>query len=709
MNRPLAPDVTVSSRWSVEGMRCAACIARIERGLPEVRGIEAARVNLSARQVRVDHRPSLSENVIAEAFRKVGFDAHPFAGEDVDSVRSKETRALFRALAVAAFATMNIMLLSVSVWAGAEGMTRQLFHWISALIAIPTVAYSGQPFFNSALAALRNRRTNMDVPISIGVTLATAMSLYETAIGAEHAYFDGAVMLLFFLLIGRSLDSMMRARAENSVATLMKRIPRTARLATTDGAGREVQVEALMPGDTILVAAGERLPVDGRVHTGSSEVDRALVTGESLPEKAEPGGEVLAGTINLAAPLTVEVTRAAQDTVIAEISRLMERAHESRSAYVRIADRAARLYTPVVHSLALLAFTGWMIAGIGVHDAMLIAIATLIITCPCALGLAVPVAQVVAANALMKAGILVRDGSGIERLAGIDKAYFDKTGTVTLGNLVPLSLPKDSQRRAILATLARASRHPLSRALTCALEGVDGVEPESIREEAGIGVEAVIGGRAWRLGKPDWVGCDARDEASNAITAFGEIGGNASLIAFDDKVRPDARESFAALARADVPVTMLSGDRIEAVARVADSLSIQAEGGIGPSEKAARIEADEAAGRRVLMVGDGLNDGPALKSAFVSMAPVTASDVGQNAADFLFFGASLDKVPTALKAARRTMRIIRQNFALAIGYNMIAVPLALAGMVTPLIAAVAMSGSSLIVVANSLRLARAAK
>ena len=699
--------IETSSLYAVEGMRCAACIARIERGLPETEGISGARVNLSARRVRVDHEAGLAEDAIIDAFRGVGFDAHPYAGDAVESEKSRETRALLKALAVAGFATMNIMLLSVAVWSGAEGMTKDLFHALSAIIAIPTVAYSGRPFFRSALGALKLRRTNMDVPISIGVILATAMSLFETMTGGEHAYFDGAVMLLFFLLGGRVLDSMMRARAEGEVTALMKRIPREATV-LRDGQSVREPVDLLMPGDIVMVAAGERIPADGQVLEGHSEIDRSLVTGESLPETASVGSEVLAGTINLAAPITFQVTAAASESAISEIAKLMEQASESRSAYVRIADRAARLYAPAVHSLALLAFIGWMIAGVGWHQSMLIAIAVLIITCPCALGLAVPVAQVVAANALMKSGILVRDGSALERLAEADASLFDKTGTVTLGRLDAEGLPTDEQSRSILAGLAGASRHPLSRAATCGLEGVEAARLEDIAEHPGLGVEGSFEGRRYRFGRPDWVGVQVDGHSTKAVAAFGTEG-DAMLIRFDDAVRPDAASAMRELSALGIPASMISGDHRAAVDAVSRSVGIAGKAQVSPAEKAALIEQADAEGRRLLMVGDGLNDGPALKRAHVSMAPSSASDVGQTAADFLFFGESLAAVPRAVRASRKTMTIIRQNFALAIGYNIIAVPLALMGKVTPLVAAIAMSGSSLIVVANSLRLVRSAR
>lgn len=708
MNAPgaIVPATPQNSLFSVEGMRCAACIARIENGLAAVPGIFAARVNLSARRVRVTHDPAFSEEAILAAFNAVGFDAHPFAGEPALGAKSSESRRLMLAMGVAGFAMMNIMLLSVSVWSGAEGSTRDLFHWISALIAIPATAYAGRPFFESALGALKQRRTNMDVPISIGVIVTLAMSLYETATGGPHAYFDGVVMLLFFLLAGRYLDSVMRARAEDSIAALLRRVPPEATI-VIDGVHQRRRVEELMPGDLVFVAAGERIAVDGRVIEGRSEIDRALITGESLPEQVRVGCPVLAGTINLAGPITVKASAVGGDTTIADIVRLMEEASGSKSLYVRIADRAARLYAPAVHSLAALSFLGWWLAGAGIHQSLLIAVAVLIITCPCALGLAVPIAQVVASGAMMRGGILVKDGSALERLATVDVALLDKTGTATLGQLRPDNLPTDQTEREVLAALARSSRHPLARAVTCALEDVGNVRLDDMAEVTGYGVEGWHEGRHWRFGRPDWVG--QLSEERGTVAALAVVGQRGRMIRFADALRPDAHRAIAELEALAIRPTLVSGDHASVVAEVAGRMRIRWQARVTPVDKHALVERERADGHRVLMVGDGLNDGPALKAADVAMAPAAASDVGQMAADLVFFGESLDAVPRAVRASRRTMAIIKQNFALAIGYNIIAVPLAIAGMVTPLVAALAMSGSSILVVANALRLRSAAK
>lgn len=699
----------VESSFTIEGMSCAGCIAKIEDGLARVPGVASARVNFTSKRVRILH-DALAEESLQAAIGRLGFTARPFVG-DTDGMARSESRSLVLAMAVAGFAAMNVMLLSVAIWSGAEGPTRSLFHWLSALIALPTIAFAGQPFFRSAWAALRHGRTNMDVPISIGVTLTAAMSLYETATGGHDAYFDGAVMLLFFLLAGRFLDSAMRARAQDGVAALMRRVPTDALVLRPDGTTQWCNAADIAPGMRVLVAAGERIAVDGVVEEGRSNVDRSLVTGESMPESALAGSIVLAGTINLTAPLTIRATAAGDATAIADIARLMESAGQGKSRYVRIADRASRLYAPAVHTLALLSFAGWLIAGAGVHQALMIAVAVLIITCPCALGLAVPIAQVVAAGALLRAGVLIKDGSALERLAGADAVLLDKTGTVTLARIEPLDgIPEDPVERGALLSLARSSRHPLSQALAAALDraGVASVPLVATVEHPGLGMEALLGDRLVRLGRPDWVGA-TQTQPGAVTTAFVIAGNPAHLIRFEDSLRPDAAAAMARLRQQGFTPELLSGDSGPVVATLAARLGIAGRARMSPADKYRAIETLQAAGRHVLMVGDGLNDGPALKSAHVAMAPSTGSDVGQLAADLVFFGDRLMPVPIAIAAARRTMAVVRQNFALAIGYNVLAVPLAIAGLVTPLIAALAMSGSSLLVVANALRLRRAAR
>jgi len=694
-------SIGVSTRFTVPGMKCAGCIGKIERELPKIAGIEAARVNFSAKRVAIQHDPALDEDDLSQALLSIGFEAQRVADNPMGT-ENAERRKLVRALGVAGFGMMNIMLLSVSVWSGAEGATRELFHWLSALIALPVIAYSGRPFFESAWMALKFRRTNMDVPISIGVILATALSLYETITGGEHAYFESAVMLLFFLLAGRALDAVMRDRTRDGIGALLGRMGKSASVIAPDGTTRRVDADELEPGMLVLVAAGEALAADGEIEDGASAIDNSMLTGESQPEAVKPGDTIHAGAINLNAPIRVRLTRTAEDTAIAEIARLMDEAGQSRSSYVRIADRASRAYAPAVHTLSALAFVGWMIAGAGVHQSLVIAIAVLIITCPCAMGLAVPTAQVVASGALLKRGLLVKDGSALERLAEVNVALFDKTGTLTMGEPRPILSDLDDEDRSVALGLAQHSRHPLSQGLAAGLREA-GVEPavvKNVTEEAGHGLQGVWNGQPVALER-------AEDGAAELATQL-RIGPGAQTIAFTDQLRPDAAETLKRLKGQGIASQILSGDREKAVRDLASDLGIPARSEAKPGEKLDTLEDFKAKGQRPLMVGDGLNDGPALAAAHASIAPGTASDASQQAADAVFIGRGLTPVALAVDVARKTMAVVRQNFAFAIGYNVLAVPLALFGYVTPLIAAIAMSLSSLVVVANSLRLAGAA-
>jgi Cu2+-exporting ATPase len=701
-----------TSLFNVPSIRCAGCIAKIERGLLRADGVHGARVNFTARRVRVEHDQGLAEEAIQRELRKLGFPSEPFVG-DASTPARRESQRLLRALGVAGFASMNVMLLSVSVWSGATGATRDLFHFLSGLIALPAVAYAGRPFFTSAWSALRMGRTNMDVPISIGVLMACAISIYETAISGPNAYFDGAVTLLFFLLAGRVLDQAMRSRAEDGAAALLRRMAHGAWIRTANG-GREWRpTEELAPGMVMLVAAGDRLSADGKVTLGRSAIDRSLLTGESAPEPVAAGSRALAGTLNLDAPVEVKVTAAGESTTLAEIARLMDAAGGSRSRYVRLADRAARFYAPAVHSLAALSLTVWLLMGAGLHQSVLVAVAVLIITCPCALGLAVPVSHVIAAGSLMRAGVLLKEGSALERLAEVDVALFDKTGTLTLGRPVPVGkIDLSPAEKRIALALAVASRHPVARALAEALEqdGIASVELSDIREHPGLGVSATHRGVEVRLGRPSWTGAEAGERHDGMLLTSLAIGDRRPrLLAFSDRLRTDAEAAVLELSRAGLSPTILSGDREEPVGRLAGELRMAARPELLPQDKVALIDEFHASGRKVLMVGDGLNDGPALRAAYVSIAPSSATDVSQIAADVLILGDSLMPVALALRAARRTARVVRQNFALAIGYNIIAVPLAFAGLVTPLVAAVSMSASSILVVGNSLRLRKAAR
>ena len=693
---------------SVPGVRCAACIAAVERTLARLPGVERARVNLSTRRVAVAWRSAggTPPDMIG-ALRGIGYEAHLFAPEQAR--KDPELARLVRALAVAGFCAMNIMMLSVSVWSGADAGSRQAFHLISALLALPALLYSGRVFYASAWSALRHGRTNMDVPISIGVTLAFALSLYDTLHNAQHAYFDAATSLLFFLLIGRTLDHVMRERARDAVAGLARLVPAGATV-IADGRPLYVPASDIEPGAAVLVAAGERVSVDGVVEHGMSDLDCSLVSGESALRRIVPGDAVQAGVLNLTGPLTVLATARAEDSFLAEMVRMMEAAEGGRARYRRLADRAAALYSPVVHTLALLSFLGWLYLTGDWHVAVTIAIAVLIITCPCALGLAVPIVQVVAARRLFERGIMVKDGSALERLAEIDGVAFDKTGTLTLGrpSLVNAEeIPPSAMGIALGMTVG--SRHPAARTIAdAAARGTSRIMAfERIEEIPGLGLEAARDGDRYRLGRPEWA-LDGRHPDNGFAGSMSYLARNGELLAafaLEDCVRPDAREAVDELVRQGLALEIVSGDRAAAVERLASNLGIhEISSGLLPGEKVARVASHEQANRKILMVGDGLNDAPALAAAHVSMAPATAADIGRNAADFVFLNESLSAVGAALGIARRSRTLIVQNFALAVGYNALAVPVAVLGYVTPLVAAVTMSLSSIIVVANALRL-----
>ncbi|MEO0914554.1 MAG: heavy metal translocating P-type ATPase, partial [Pseudomonadota bacterium] len=427
------PDGSADLVLVVPGISCGGCISKIERNMAATPGILSARVNLTLKRLAL--RLETPEHA-ADARRQltaIGYAAHPFITADAqDGREDARMRHLIRALAVAGFATGNIMLLSVSVWSGATGPTRDLFHLVSAFIAIPAAAFAGQVFYRSAFAALRRGQLNMDVPITLAILLALGMSLYETLTGGPEAYFDAAAMLLFFLLIGRTLDQMMRNRAQTAVKSLAHLAAKGADV-VEDGGVRYHALEELEPGMHLSIPPGGRIPVDGTVLSGTSDLDRALVTGEADPVAVSPGMSVEAGTLNLTGPLILRADQTAEHSFLAEVMRMMTAAEEGRGQYRRIADRLAQIYAPAVHLLAAFTFLGWLATGADWQTALYIAIAVLIVTCPCALGLAVPVTHVVAAGRLFSGGTLMKDGSALERLAEADTALFDKTGTVTTG------------------------------------------------------------------------------------------------------------------------------------------------------------------------------------------------------------------------------------------------------------------------------------
>jgi len=699
------PEGPGTVQLSLPTIHCAACISAVERGLASTPGVRTARVNLTLKRVSIDTEPGTPVEDLIARIEGLGYEAHEL---DAAALSATETdrrgRDLLMRLAVAFFANMNVMLLSVAVWSGAEGVTRDMFHWISAAITIPAVIFSGQPFYASAWSALRVRRLNMDVPISLAIVLAVALSLWETSLSGKHAYFDAALSLTFFLLLGRYLDYRTRASARSAAQELTAlEVPKAWRL--RDGAEVQVHVNDLAVGDLVRVRPGGRIPVDGVVVEGTSEIDRSLMTGESLPVFAGPDAAVHAGEVNLTGPLSLRVSATGRDTALHRIADLVAVAESGRTNYNSLADRMARAYAPVVHILAAATFIAWMwVSGGDARLSLNIAVATLIITCPCALGLAVPAVTTAASGRLFRKGLLIKDGTALERLAEVDTVVFDKTGTLTMGLPEPLDLDMLSRRdiEAALA-LADASSHPLAKALVKAGRGA-GLRPgpaTDVTEVPGYGVEGIVRDERARLGRAAWVGADGVAQTATYLRL-----GSAEPIAirFADSMRPGAEQAIEELRAAGKRLILMSGDSDAAVRDFARRIGIDEAVSEALPEDKARMVADLAAeGRKVLMVGDGLNDTAALAAAHVSISPATALDAARVASDIVLMGKDLSALGDAALTAVSARARIKENFTISTIYNVVAVPIALLGFATPLAAALAMSLSSITVSLNALR------
>lgn len=700
-----APGGPATIDLLVQGARCAGCLAKIERevsGLPDVR---SARLNLTTGKLSVAFAdPAGDPARVIQRLERLGYRATPFDPAEAVKAKDAEGRRLSLALGVAAFGAGNAMMFSVPIWAGLFGQelgpaTRTLMQWLSALVGAPCAIYAGMTFFRSAWGSLRAGRANMDVPISIGVILTLAISFFETVMRGRDAYFDAAVSLLFLLLIGRWLDHRLRATAKSAAADLLALQAPAALVRDAEGRDHRVPLGEVRVGDLLIVLPGERVPVDGRIERGASELDNALLTGETAPRRVGAGDACHAGALNLSGALEVRAAALSEDSAVAAIARLVEAGAQSRSRYVRLADKAAALYVPVVHTAAAATFVGGWLLGLEPREALLRAVAVLIITCPCALGLAVPAVQVTASARLFRRGVLVKSGAALERLAEVDHVVFDKTGVITEGR--PVLLDPVPALIVLAAPLARASAHPLARALAADAPPV--LLAEDVVEVAGQGVEGRIGGRLARLGRADFVGARTT-AASETELWFGFVDDIKIRFRFADQIRSDAAAAIAALRAGHIPVEILSGDVAASVSKVAEAVGVQAwRAGLTPSDKARIVGELAAQGRRVLMVGDGLNDTAALANAHAAMAPGSALDASQNAADLIFQGDDLGAVVTALEVARSARARALENFAFAALYNLVAGPAAMFGLVNPFVAALAMSGSSLIVTLNALR------
>jgi Cu2+-exporting ATPase len=712
----------------LEGITCAACVWLNESHVRRQPGVTAIDINYTTRRARVRWDERVTRlSAILEAIAAIGYRAHPYDVGRSEELAQKERKAALWRLFVAGFGMMQVMMYAIPVYLADGDMTpdiEQLMRWASLILTAPVVGYSAAPFFLSAWRDLKLRRVGMDVPVALGVGAAFAASVWATLIAAGEVYFDSVTMFVFFLLSGRYLEMMARQKAARSVETLARAIPAFAtRLAawpvmSADAAGERVAVAELRAGDAVQVRPGETVPADGCVLEGESAADESLLTGESRPVPKRAGDALIGGSTNTASPLVMRVERVGEDTRVAAIQRLMERAAAEKPRLVEMADRIAGRFIVALLLLAVVTALAWW--WIDASRALWIFVAVLVVSCPCALSLATPAALTVATGVLAARGVLVTRGHAIEALARADRFIFDKTGTLTTGHMELVEvIPIRGDAAKALATAAaleRGSEHPIARALTSG--AVDaGLEVSAVRATTGSGVEGMIAGRTWRLGRPEFVaamhGLAAPLEvqsivgAGDTVIALGNGGGWQAFFRLSDSLRPEATAMSAALSAAGIKLSIFSGDAPAAAARVGAALGIvDGRGGLSPEEKHAALKALQAAGETVAMVGDGVNDAPVLAQAQVSIAMGGGADLARANADIVLLGNDLQALPQGLALARRTVRIVRQNLVWAFAYNFLAIPLAMAGWVTPWMAGIGMSASSLLVVLNALRLQR---
>ena len=688
---------THSLKVYVEGIHCVGCIPTVESTVQALDENAEARLNVTTSILNLKWQgdPSFAEEAV-QALETAGYKIRPVIQEN----ENKELKFLILCMGVAGFAMGNVMLISVGLWitdAETMGESMRIFlHWVSALIAVPTLLFSGRPFYQSAWSAISHGRTNMDIPITVGLVLTVAMSFFETLTHGEHVYFDSAVMLMFFLLVGRVLDMKTKSSASESARSLQGLLDGFARV-LDKGKVKSVPLTQVEKGATVRVPMGERFPLDGELLCDAMQVDTSVVTGESVPQIFKAGEKVYGGMLNLGDSVTYKISHAYDEGVLHHMAELVSNSSTVRSRYTRLADKVSRAYTPVVHFLALLAFVFWMGVGAIWQDALLIGVTVLIITCPCALGLSVPVVHVRAIGRLMKKGIFMKQGDALERLSHVDTILFDKTGTLTVPTL-DADIKKD--KLSLLASVASHSRHPLSNAIVRAFHG-DLLEVESVSETAGQGVKGQVGGIAVKLGQAGFVGAVAP-----ATGMWAKIGDDVPFqLRFSEGLLPDVKEQVEFLKGKGYRLALVTGDGAEPAEKVAGELGLDdVHSQQTPTDKVDVLKRYQEGGAHVLMVGDGLNDAAVLSHAHASLAPATASDLARTQADGVYVSEGIAAVAETLRIASGSQKLIRQNIGLSIVYNVVAVPIAFAGFITPLIAALSMSASSLVVTLNALRL-----
>ncbi len=693
----------------VEGIHCSSCVWLIENTLRKDAKVKQAHINMSTRRLIIEWKGSESDLThLVEQIFALGYKLIPFTPQAAESEAKEKERDLLIRIGVSGAVNIAMMMIVYGVWAGnfdnsMGHYTRLITHILASLIAVPAIIYSGAPFFYSAFKALKAKRTNMDIPIAIGILGATFISIQETILGNSYTYYDAAIGLIFFLLIGRFLDLKSRNRAREFAHNLLLNQPKTITL-DIDGKLKLLPLSKANIGDIAFVSVGERVPADGIIIEGDTEVDNSLITGESMPVALKVGGSVSCGTLNLGSPIKLRIKALADDTLLGEIIKLIEAAEQGRSRYVRVADQVSRYFTPVVLFLSITTFTLWyFIWHASFNTSLLNSIALLIITCPCALGLAVPVVQVLASSRLMAGGIIVKSPDALEKLSQINHIVFDKTGTLTEGR--PQINNKeliDDKEFEVISSLASFSKHPLCKQIASNNLSFDNVE-----EIKGQGLTAKFKGEVVKLGSRSL--CNVTGTSNDFYLEMWYKRGEKTptRLTFLDKLRPDVKETLQAFKELGIQIDILSGDRREAVAEVAKELGINNyQSGVSPKQKYEYLKSLADSGKKVLMVGDGLNDAAALKAAFISISPSTSLEITQTNSDIIFQGQKLMPIVESFKVSIKSTKLVKENFCLALLYNALTVPLAMLGYVNPIVAAVTMSTSSIIVVLNSLRVKR---
>jgi Cu2+-exporting ATPase len=725
-SRPVAAR---EGRWesylAIEGIYCAGCSLTIEQALAGLSGVHSVEVNGSTATARIVWSPAQGRpSQWLQALERAGYGGLPAADQLLAGPRRQAQRMLLWRWLVAGFCMMQVMMYAVPAYVAEPGeMTADvaaLLRWAAWLLTLPVLLFSCRPFFASAWRDLRNRRIGMDVPISLGILIAFLASTAATfdpagPLGGE-VWYDSVTMFVFFLLSGRLLEQRLRDRTAGALEALMRRLPDTVERVAADGSSARVPARQIVAGDRIRIVAGEVFPADGRVLEGETQVDEALLTGESTPLPRGAGDAVVAGSCNLGGTVLVAVERTGDATRYGQIVALMERASVEKPALARMADRIASPFLVAVLVTAAGAAWWWWPQGPG--QALGIAVAILIVTCPCALSLATPAATLAAAGALARRGILVRRLEALESGAAVDTVVFDKTGTLTTDRIAVRAVRtregvSEPEALALAAALARHSLHPASRALTAAAPGIEH-PARDVREHAGQGVEGWLAGapgeppRHLRLGSAAFCAVPAGN-ANVAQVQLADAAGWLASFDLDETLRPGTHEAVATLRRLGLELQVLSGDQVPAVRRLARRAGISTSfGRRTPQDKLDHVIRLQRAGHRVAMVGDGMNDGPVLARADISIAMGEAVPVAQARSDFIIQGGQLDGVAAVLRQARRAQRVVRQNLAWAAGYNAVCVPLAIAGLMPPWLAGLGMAASSLLVVLNAARLARLA-